>query len=289
MGYLCTISFCKMNSTEKLCVQWNDFKENLTISFKELREDKDFADVTLACEDGQQIGVHKTVLASSSPFFMEMLKKHKHPHPVIYMRGIKSKHLANILDFLYRGEANVEQGDLKLFLALAEEFKLKGLITTSHSEPEKNKKPQPNQKVPVKKEYSPKPRNENEEPFMSQKFETPNTDVLHSNTVALTNTMISVEVHDVDYLDNQIKSMITKTKRWAGPGKGFLVSCNVCGKEGSYRQMPNHVESNHITGVSHSCNICGKTSRTRDGLRKHSDRDHGRPDHIVMRERNGLF
>ena len=69
-----------MISTDKLRLQWNDFKENLTISFKELREDKDFADVTLAFEDGQQIEVHKTVLASSSPFFTEMLKKHKHRH-----------------------------------------------------------------------------------------------------------------------------------------------------------------------------------------------------------------
>ena len=124
---------------------------------------------------------------------------------------------------------------------------------------------------------------------MNSKFETQNTNVLPSKTVALTNTTTSVEVHDVDYLDNQIKSMISKTERSAGPGKGFLVRCNVCGKEGSYRNMPSHVEANHITGVSHSCNICGKTSRTRDGLRKHSDRDHGRPDHIVMRERNGMF
>ena len=127
-----------MNSTEKLCLQWSDFKENLTISFKELCEDKDFADVTLACEDGQQIEVHKTVLASSGPFFMEMLKKHKHPHPLILMRGIKSKHLATVLDFLYRGEANIEQEDLELFLALAEEFKLKGLASSSQSEQEKN-------------------------------------------------------------------------------------------------------------------------------------------------------
>ena len=53
-----------MNSSEKLCLQWNDFRENITIALKELREDKDFADVTMACEDGQQIEVHKTVLAS---------------------------------------------------------------------------------------------------------------------------------------------------------------------------------------------------------------------------------
>ena len=255
-----------MYSSEKLCLQWNDFRENITIAFKELREDKDFADVTLACEDGQQIEVHKTVLASSSPFFMEMLKKHKHPHPLILMRGIKSKHLASLLDFLYRGEANVEQEDLEFFLALAEEFKLKGLASSSQSEQEKNKKPQLNQKVPVKKEYAPKPTNESEESLMNQNCEPHYTDVLQNKTVALTNTLTGVKVHDLDDLDDQIKSMITKTDISAGPGKGLLVKCNVCGKEGSYRNMPSHVEANHITGVSHSCDICGKTSRSKHGL-----------------------
>ena len=41
--------------SEKLCLQWNDFQENVKSAFENLREDKDFADVTLACEDGQQV------------------------------------------------------------------------------------------------------------------------------------------------------------------------------------------------------------------------------------------
>ena len=45
--------------TEKLCLQWNDFKENATSAFGILREDNDFADVTLACEDGEQFEAHK--------------------------------------------------------------------------------------------------------------------------------------------------------------------------------------------------------------------------------------
>ena len=57
-----------MTATEKLCLQWNDFKENITSSFRELREDKEFTDVTVACEDGQNIQADKVVLASSSPF-----------------------------------------------------------------------------------------------------------------------------------------------------------------------------------------------------------------------------
>ena len=115
---------------EKLCLQWNDFKENATSSFRELREDKDLTDVTLACEDGKQVEAHKIILAASSPFFMEILKKNKHFHPLKYMRGLKSETLLSIVDFLYLGEANVLQENLESFLALAEELKLKGLNET---------------------------------------------------------------------------------------------------------------------------------------------------------------
>ena len=51
-----------MNTTEKLCLQWNDFKVNVSSSFGELREDKDLTDVTLACEDGSQVEAHRTFL-----------------------------------------------------------------------------------------------------------------------------------------------------------------------------------------------------------------------------------
>ena len=116
-----------MQSSEKLCLKWNDFQENLNSAFGALRNDRDLVDVTLVCEDGTQIETHKVILASSSPFFMEILKKNKHPHPMIYMRGLKSDALVAIVDFLYFGEAKVNQESLDAFLGLAEEFKLKGL------------------------------------------------------------------------------------------------------------------------------------------------------------------
>ena len=50
--------------SEKLCLQWNDFKENVIFAFGSLREDNNFADVTLACEDGQQVEAHKVILAT---------------------------------------------------------------------------------------------------------------------------------------------------------------------------------------------------------------------------------
>ena len=49
--------------SEKLCLQWNDFKNNVICSFGNLREENDFADVTLVCEDGKQVEAHKVILA----------------------------------------------------------------------------------------------------------------------------------------------------------------------------------------------------------------------------------
>ena len=48
---------CSMIKTmaEKLCLQWNDFKENVNSAFGKLRDDKEFTNVTLVCEDGQQM------------------------------------------------------------------------------------------------------------------------------------------------------------------------------------------------------------------------------------------
>ena len=66
-------------------------------------------------------------MASSSPFYGH-LKRNKHPHPLIYISGVKADELVAIIDFLYFGEANVNQESLDAFLALAEELKLKGLM-----------------------------------------------------------------------------------------------------------------------------------------------------------------
>ena len=87
--------------SKKLCLQWNNFRENVDSAFKCLRNDKEFTDVTLACEDGQEIEAHKIILAASSPFFEKILQKSKHPHPLIYLKGFQSKDFVSIMDFLY--------------------------------------------------------------------------------------------------------------------------------------------------------------------------------------------
>ena len=68
------------------------------------------------------------ILASGSDFFRTLLRGHTHqPHPLIYLRGVQSRSFLAIVDYIYRGEATVPQGDLEEFLSNAEEFGLQGL------------------------------------------------------------------------------------------------------------------------------------------------------------------
>ena len=116
---------------EKLSLKWNDFQDNVLNSFGSLREDTNFTDVTLVSQDGQQFELHKVVLVSSSLFFKHLLTRNKHPHPLIYLRGVRSEELAAMMDFLYQGEANLLQNGLDSFLVFAEELQLKG-FTRQH-------------------------------------------------------------------------------------------------------------------------------------------------------------
>merc|ERR1712202_54678 len=100
-----------MNVGEKFCLKWNQFQENVSHSFRELRDNNDFFDVTLACEDDQQIEAHKVVLSACSPFFRNILKKNNHPHPLLYLKGIEYSDLLPVLDFIYQGETSVAQED----------------------------------------------------------------------------------------------------------------------------------------------------------------------------------
>jgi len=121
-----------MVSAEKFCLRWNDFESNISVAFRELREDKDFFDVTLACDD-DQIQAHKVILSACSPFFRTILKRNRHEHPLLYLKGVKYTDLMAVLNFMYHGEVNVAQEELNSFLAIAEDLKVKGL-TQSKSE-----------------------------------------------------------------------------------------------------------------------------------------------------------
>ena len=254
--------------SEKLCLQWNDFKENVVNAFGNLREDNNFADVTLACEDGQQVEAHKVILAASSPTFKTLLGRNKHPHPLIYMRGMKANNLMAILDFLYVGEANVFQEDLDPFLAIAEELKLKGLMGNSEErfwDSNKDEKCLPGQSLPnvsterVKQKISSNVQKHSK---------------LGANRTSAADSSLAIPGNfsvDLGELDERVKVMMEKSQNRDSKGR-FAYVCKVCGKEGQLPHIKDHIEANHLEGVVIPCNFCEKTFRCRDSLRKHMRR-----------------
>ena len=93
-----------MGTNDKFCLRWNDFESNISVAFRELREEKDFFDVTLACDDSQ-IQAHKVILSASSPFFRKILLRGYGKHPFIFLKGVRFDFLKIIVDFIYKSEA----------------------------------------------------------------------------------------------------------------------------------------------------------------------------------------
>ena len=256
--------------TEKLCLKWNDFQDNVSSAFGSLREDSDFTDVTLACGDGQQIEAHKVILAAQSPFFHGLFKRNKHPNQLVYMRGVSYENLRAIADFLYYGEANINQENLDSFLAIAEDLKLKGLMNedggTGVKEEDEGRTLELCQKsVPLLKESK----------YAKEKSLTPAKKIAKLNQKALAIPSSG----DFTELEEQIKSMMKKSenhlpKRSDGKGAGFASICKVCGKEGNGIDIKRHIESNHLEGISLPCDLCENIFRSRRKLVHHKLKQH---------------
>ena len=263
-----------MDTSDKFSLRWNDFKENINTAFVSLRKDTQFTDVTLACEDGQQVAAHKVILASSSPFFLNMLTKNRHAHPLIYMRGMKSEDLVAIVDFLYYGEANIYQENLDTFFYIAEELQLKGLNAESRGDEdpsEQSAKPTTLINAPPKKKGT------------YQAMKPAQIDPINSEFIVQSSSMaIALSKHEfsgnMKKLDEQIETLMgrgdtmVKGNRMRN-GEWYMMkayTCQVCGKVGPRSNIKSHIEANHIEGIIIPCNLCKKTFRSRNSLTQHN-------------------
>jgi len=244
-------------------LKWNDFEANIRNSFKKLREEQDFFDVTLACDDGYQIEAHKMILSAGSPFFSEIFRKNKHPTPFIYLKGINRFNLEHVVDFLYNGEAYVAQDELSNFLETAQELQVKGL--------QSNQEDISNQNQAGMNSYeTSKSLGLNDVGYIQNPFQDKSvieslenlTDTLDPKEFGLIppyeeNNVVSPN----DELDLQIEEIIEKN--------GGQWKCKVCGKITPKKNVIKDHAETHIEGIEHNCHICSKPSSTRKALKVH--------------------
>nr|CAD7256504.1 unnamed protein product [Timema shepardi] len=114
------------DSEQQYSLRWNDFHASILSSFRHLRDEEDFVDVTLAC-DGCSFTAHKVVLSACSPYFRRLLKANPCQHPIVILRDVKEKDMESLLRFMYNGEVHIGQDQLTDFLKTAQMLQVRGL------------------------------------------------------------------------------------------------------------------------------------------------------------------
>ncbi|CAH1104871.1 unnamed protein product [Psylliodes chrysocephalus] len=115
---------------QQYSLRWNDFHSSILSSFRHLRDEEDFVDVTLAC-DGCSFTAHKVVLSACSPYFKRLLKANPCQHPIVILRDVQDKDMESLLRFMYNGEVHIGQERLTDFIKTAQMLQVRGLADVS--------------------------------------------------------------------------------------------------------------------------------------------------------------
>ncbi|CAG9133140.1 unnamed protein product [Plutella xylostella] len=113
--------------SEHYCLRWNNHQSNLLGVFSQLLHDESLVDVTLACSEGASIRAHKVVLSACSSYFRSLFVDHPSRHPIVILKDVGLEELRTLVDFMYKGEVNVQYCQLPALLKTAESLQVKGL------------------------------------------------------------------------------------------------------------------------------------------------------------------
>ena len=117
-------------ANENYCLRWNEFEKKYAESFRHLRDNEHFTDVTLTTE-GHSVKAHRVILSACSTYFHAILNSMAPwQHPVLMLQEVKPQDLNALMDFIYFGQVHMSQDSLPTFLKIAERLKIKGLCET---------------------------------------------------------------------------------------------------------------------------------------------------------------
>jgi len=265
--------------SEKLCLRWNEFESTISGALQDIRNEKEFFDVTLACEDSQLDALESHSLRLLS-FLSEYTSAQSSQPPSFIPKGVKNNDLLSILNFMYLGEANVSPEELNSFLAMAEELKVEGL----GGEPTKSGEKKPPERVPapaVRRPPAPPQPVQEEEPEIEEV--TP--------VVAAVKAVPAVVASQAEYQQTDAMAVseeryeekyehgyegydvidAIESKMWKN-SEG-LWECSECSYSSrKTTNMRNHIEVKHVHTPGYYCLTCSLLFRTKNSLNVHKSK-----------------
>lgn len=297
-------------SSEKFCLKWNDFESNISSAFCELRNDAELFDVTLACEDDEQMPAHKLVLSACSTFFRSVLRRcggQQNQQLMLYLRGVTARDMSCVLEFMYHGEVSVAQDDLNTFLQVAEDLKVKGLTqgnsegggggTKSQSARNPSSAPVSNSSRSYVKRPPPPPQSSS---YQSQHYaQAPADDdiqevtpVVKTEAAAVSSASVAAgggygaeeggggvmaeyedtygDYGDPGYGDQEYDTSMMDQDQ----GMADKIPCPVCNVCYHKSSLKRHIKNQHEGAETASCSICGLTLKNEGVLKDHMRRKH---------------
>ena len=237
-----------MSLSDKFCLRWNEFQNNVSKSFSQLRRDTSLVDVTLISRDQQQISAHRMVMSMCSGFFKNIFCNNPHSHPLLYLDGIDSHELQLILDYMYHGEVKIFHEHLDRFLDIAQKFKLEGLLLPQQ-EYENNMKTSSTFKGSSEEKECKRELVEN---------------ILIDNNVAQDRSL-KVFIESIEASNSEVESKFLELVCL----KDKIYTCTICEKTMNHKgSMRRHLET-HLTGLSYECSWCAQVFNTRMQLANH--------------------
>jgi len=250
-------------------------------------------DVTLVTDDGQHIQAHKIILSAGSNFFNDIFMKSNHSNMLVYLKGISSDKLEPVIDFIYKGEAFIPREQLKAFIEIGEELKVRGLEGEGVGQ---------NENENLSNHI------ESQDGCESKDFEAENIGLSEDTDAKIEDTNARIDDTDIKIDEGilrsssdprlQLNEIIEKDEDKDADAKineGILKletldlrlqlneiiekdegvwRCKKCGKTAAKKQnLEKHAER-HVEGMVHACHLCSKTFTTSSCLRMHITRIH---------------
>ena len=118
------------SAAQQYMLQWHAHHDSFFQLMEELCQSQAMTDVTVACGD-VSLEAHSLILSASSPILRSILAKGNAGWPgrkqTLHFMDMNPTHMQLLLQYMYRGEVNVQHAQLEPLMKSAQALQIKGL------------------------------------------------------------------------------------------------------------------------------------------------------------------